>query len=121
MNFLKKILVFVFSLASISVTDCTYVNAEKLTDETIDFYDYWKEKYIVHNKYTDDAQYYVWYSDTPYSDDNTSAEVTVSETHGYGMLITASMAEYDDNAKEIFDGMYAYYKAHTSEIATNLR
>ena len=121
MNCLKKILAFVFALASIPMVDCTYTNAEKLTNETIDFYDYWKEKYIVQDKYvTDDTQYYVWYSDTPYSENNNGVEVTVSEAHGYGMLITASMAEYDNDAKEIFDGMYAYYKAHLSEIAPNL-
>lgn len=121
MNCLKKILAFVFALASIPMIDCTYVNAEKLTNETVDFYDYWKEKYIVQDKYvTNDTQYYVWYSDTPYSDNNNGVEVTVSEAHGYGMLITASMAEYDNQAKEIFDGMYAYYKAHLSEIAPNL-
>lgn len=121
MNFLKRILAFVFALASIPMINYKYANAEKLTNETVDFYDYWKEKYIVQDKYvTDDTQYYVWYSDTPYSDNNKWVEVTVSEAHGYGMLITASMAEYDNDAKEIFDGMYAYYKAHLSEIAPNL-
>ncbi|MCM1133479.1 MAG: glycosyl hydrolase family 8 [Ruminococcus flavefaciens] len=93
----------------------------QLSGDTADFYNYWKDKYVVQDNYTtDEARYYVWYSDTPYSDNNTGIEVTVSEAHGYGMLITASMAEYDDNAKEIFDGMYAYYKAHLSEIAPNL-
>ena len=120
MNLLKKIFASVFAIASIPMNNCIYANAEKLTDKTIDFYNYWKEKYIVQDKYTDNIQYYVWYSDTPYSDNNNGIEVTVSEAHGYGMLITASMAEYDENAKEIFDGMYAYYKAHPSEIGTNL-
>jgi hypothetical protein len=32
---------------------------------------------------------------------------TVSEGHGYGMVITAMMAGYDANAKAVFDGMYA--------------
>lgn len=30
------------------------------------------------------------------------------------------MAEYDDEAREIFDGMYRYYKAHPSDIGANL-
>ena len=95
-------------------------NNQNITDETLEFYDYWKDKYIVKDKYADTPQYYVWYSDTPYSDNNTGTEVTVSEAHGYGMLITASMAEYDSNAKDIFDGMYYYYRNHLSNIGSNL-
>lgn len=123
MKTLKKVLAFGLALASLPVAGSTCVQAEDtngLTSETVEFYNYWKEKYIVNNKYTDSNQYYVWYSDTPYSDNTTAVEVTVSEAHGYGMLITAAMAEYDDNAKEIFDGMYLYYKAHPSEIGSNL-
>ena len=95
-------------------------NNQNITDETLEFYDYWKDKYIVKDKYADTPQYYVWYSDTPYSDNNTGTEVTVSEAHGYGMLITASMTEYDGNAKDIFDGMYYYYRNHLSNIGSNL-
>lgn len=123
MKALKKVLAFGFALASLPIAGSTCVQAEDtngLTSETVEFYNYWKEKYIVNNKYTDSNQYYVWYSDTPYSDNTTGVEVTVSEAHGYGMLITAAMAEYDDDAKEIFDGMYAYYKAHPSGIGPNL-
>jgi hypothetical protein len=39
---------------------------------------------------------------------------TVSEAHGYGMLLAAYMAGYDSEAKTIFDGMYKYYLAHQS-------
>lgn len=123
MKILSKAIAFGLVLASLPVAESTCVQAKdtgNLTDETIEFYNYWKEKYIVNDKYTDSNQYYVWYSNTPYSDNTTGVEVTVSEAHGYGMLITAAMAEYDDSAKEIFDGMYLYYKAHSSEIGSNL-
>lgn len=123
MKMLSKAISFGLVLASLPVAESTCVQAKdtgNLTDETIEFYNYWKEKYIVNDKYTDSNQYYVWYSNTPYSDNTTGVEVTVSEAHGYGMLITAAMAEYDDSAKEIFDGMYLYYKAHPSEIGSNL-
>lgn len=123
MKTLNRMLAFGLALASLPVAGSTCVQAKdtgNLTSETVEFYNYWKEKYIVNDKYTDSNQYYVWYSDTPYSDNTTGVEVTVSEAHGYGMLITAAMAEYDDSAKEIFDGMYAYYKAHPSEIGPNL-
>lgn len=123
MKILKKTISFAIALLSIPFMESTYLyseNNQNITDETLEFYDYWKDKYIVKDKYADNPQYYVWYSSTPYSDNNTGTKVTVSEAHGYGMLITASMAEYDSNAKDIFDGMYYYYRNHLSEIGPNL-
>ncbi len=123
MKIFKKTISFAIALLSIPFMESTYLYSEKnqnITDETLEFYDYWKDKYIVKDKYADNPQYYVWYSNTPYSDNNTGTEVTVSEAHGYGMLITASMAEYDSNAKDIFDGMYYYYRNHLSNIGSNL-
>ncbi len=112
MKIFKKATAFICAVASMALMNgCEGT----FTTDTWNFYDYWKEKYIVQDKYTDDEQYYVWYSDTPYSDDNTGIEVTVSEAHGYGMLITASM-----ESKNIFDGMYRYYRSHLSEIGPNL-
>ena len=83
---------------------------QEISEETASFYTQWKEKYLRQDPYiTSDAQYYVHYSDEEYS--GYSIAVTVSEAHGYGMLITACMAEQDSGAKEIFDGMYRYYRA----------
>ena len=108
-----------FPLTSISSTSA--VNVSSITEETLDFYDYWKDKYIVQNPYiTDETQYYVFYGDQTYAQAGYEVPVTVSEAHGYGMLIAASMAEYDSEAKEIYDGMYRYYKDHLSEIGPNL-
>lgn len=91
------------------------------SQETTDFYEQWKSQYLLKDTYvTDEDQYYVWYSGEKYSDNQTATPVTVSEAHGYGMLITASMADYDSQAKDIFDGMYNYYKAHLSEIGPHL-
>lgn len=36
------------------------------------------------------------------------------------MLITASMSAHDTEAHDIFDGMYRFYKEHTSSISRNL-
>ena len=38
--------------------------------------------------------------------------ITVSEAHGYGMLLTVMMADYDDEAQKIFDGMVRYFQDH---------
>lgn len=92
-----------------------------LTEETISFYQQWKEKYLAQDTYvSDETQYYIWYSEEKYSGNQQSVAVTVSEAHGYGMLIFAQMAGYDSNAKECFDGMYRYYKAHPSNIGEHL-
>ncbi|MDE7098926.1 MAG: hypothetical protein K2O60_07240 [Ruminococcus sp.] len=125
MKLIKKISAFL-SVAVIS--QCVFcvlntVNAADIqfTDDTISFYNHWKEKYIVQDNYvTDEVQYYVYYSEEKYNGSNQSVPVTVSEAHGYGMLITASMAEYDENAKSYFDGMYRYFRAHNSDIGANL-
>ena len=104
---------------------CTYEEPAALsnavTEETVQFYQQWKEKYLAQDTYvTNETQYYVWYSEDRYKGDNQSVPVTVSEAHGYGMLIFASMAKYDASAKEYFDGMYRYYKAHPSSIDPHL-
>jgi len=44
----------------------------------------------------------------------TATEFTVSEGHGYGMLIAAIIAGHDPDARAIFDGLYHYYASHWS-------
>ncbi|MFD0588627.1 glycosyl hydrolase family 8 [Paenibacillus sp. GCM10027627] len=78
-------------------------------------YDEWKKKYVRANPY-DKSQYYVWYNDGGWNGD----AITVSEAHGYGMMITAIMAGYDRDAKKIFDGMHSYFRAHPSHINPDL-
>lgn len=121
----KKILTLALSLTAITQI-LPVVTAEENSDynyynDTVKFYDEWKDKYICQDKYvTDEIQYYVNYSEDSYQNDNISVPVTVSEAHGYGMLITACMSDYDENAHDIFDGMYRYFKAHPSDIGKNL-
>ncbi|MFF2018765.1 glycosyl hydrolase family 8 [Paenibacillus sp. NPDC058177] len=79
-------------------------------------YNEWKAKYLKQNPYDPD-QYYVWYSDGDWFEEN---EITVSEAHGYGMLITALLAGHDPEAKKYFDGLYRYFRAHPSEINPDL-
>ncbi|MBQ8297810.1 MAG: hypothetical protein IJX77_08520 [Ruminococcus sp.] len=129
MGFIKKTsavltaaagMISIFS-AGVSAYAGASADVQTLTEETTGFYDYWKEKYLAQDTYvTDETHYYVWYSGETYAENGYQTNVTVSEAHGYGMLITASMAEYDSEAKEIFDGMYRYYKAHPSGIGPNL-
>lgn len=129
MRFKKKTAVVVALLTVIMVcfggcdseSDKMQEKTADFSKNTTEFYEKWKDKYLLKNPYvTDEVQYYVWYSEETYAQNNSETAVTVSEAHGYGMLIAASMAEYDSNAKEIFDGLYRYYRAHLSEIGPNL-
>lgn len=67
-------------------------------------FEIWSERYL---HQIDGNQYYVAYDD----DYN-----TVSEAHGYGMLILVMIEEqYDIETKKHFDGMYHYAKSHPSD------
>lgn len=83
-----------------------------------DFYKYWKEKYLKTSGSTPGG-YYIEAKGT--GGPNT---VTVSEAHGYGMIVFALIAgtgSYaDPNAKEYFDGMYDFFKDHPSQHGNNL-
>lgn len=76
-----------------------------------DFYDAWKARYL---KQDCGAGRYVVLSNT--QPDN----LTVSEAHGYGMVLTALMAGHDPDARAIFDGMLAYFHEHPSVFTPNL-
>lgn len=92
---------------------------QKQLDETVArLYEEWKKKYVKANPY-DASQYYVWYSDGDWFEED-DISITVSEAHGYGMLITALLAGQDPEAKKYFDGMYRYFRAHPSEINKDL-
>ncbi|MGN0620359.1 MAG: glycosyl hydrolase family 8 [Porcipelethomonas sp.] len=95
------------------------VSADEST--LFDFYDFWKKKYLVRDEYVSgEDQYYVKYSEESYSGGDRSVPVTVSEAHGYGMLVLTYMSGYDSESRELFDGMYRFYRSHLSSIGPNL-
>lgn len=49
-----------------------------------------------------------------------SGNLTVSEAHGYGMILAALMAGHDPEAQAIFDGMFAFYRDHPSNLTPGL-
>ncbi len=83
---------------------------EQLDDQVRSFYDGWKNKHLING--CEDDHYYI------YVDDGNT--VTVSEAMGYGMMIIPLMAGYDANARIYFDGLYRYYKTHSSYIMPHL-
>jgi endoglucanase len=85
-----------------------YIQSE-LDNQTRSFYKEWKGEYL--KKGCKAGEYYV------YSGDGAN---TISEAHGYGMMIMCFMAGYEKSAKGYFDGLYNYYKSHPSYINNHL-
>lgn len=79
-------------------------------------YDSYKSDYLKSAKNTANG-YYIESSNTV----GTWDVITVSEAHGWGMVIMTQMAGYDSDAQKYFDGMLAFYKDHlNSQQGTNL-
>ncbi len=59
-------------------------------------------------------------SDAFYIEIGQAESLTVSEAHGYGMIVLAYMAGHEPLARDYFDGMMRYFKAHPSDCAGGL-
>jgi len=75
------------------------------------FYDQWKANYVKQG--CGAGRYYI----ASHTDGN---RMTVSEAHGYGMLVTVYMAGHDPQARTVFDGMFHYFADHPSDITPSL-
>ncbi len=81
----------------------------KLDADTRAFYDDWKAAYLKQG--CGDGRYYVAFD---------GGALTVSEAHGFGMVILAMIAGHDPDAKTEFDGMLGYFEDHPSDIDPGL-
>ena len=83
-------------------------------DDVLAFYQKWKSDYLVLVS-TAPTQYRIAFG-------RKAGErvVTVSEGQGYGMVIVATMAGADADAHAIFDGLWAYARAHPSVVDSRL-
>ncbi len=82
-------------------------------------YDTWKATYIRENPYNSEQWFLNWEPSAKGTSDE-PISVTVSEAHGYAMVITAFMAGYDSDAQTIFDGMVRFYQAYPSVLESGL-
>lgn len=80
-----------------------YVSQNGLDSLTLNFYKQWRNRYIKTGCQPGD--YYVWF-------EKKGQKQCVSEGQGYGMIITALMAGADPSAKNIYDGLFNFYKEH---------
>ncbi len=84
-----------------------HLDRDEIDAATTQFYDQWKGRYLKTGGPCGQGNVYVA--------TNMENSITVSEAHGYGMLVLAYMAGHDPQAKTLFDGMYAYFRAHPSD------
>ncbi|CAM4208517.1 glycosyl hydrolase family 8 [Erysipelothrix inopinata] len=95
-----------------------HISQEEMDQTVQRLFTEWKQKYLKVDPNNID-QKYVWYSDGN-PDDYEDNEITVSEAHGYGMIILAMMANQYNHTQSDYDAMFRYFKAHPSEINSNL-
>lgn len=93
-----------------------HVTQAQLDDATFSFYRKWKSKYLAPSLTA--GNFFVLVDEQEKG--MGPKKISVSEGHGYGMLIAAFMAGADPQAREIFDGMWRYARAHPSHINPRL-
>jgi endo-1,4-beta-D-glucanase Y len=79
-----------------------------LDEATQAFYQSWKKGYLLPANAR--GQFFVLDDE----DEKKGSNRATSEGHGYGMLITVFFAGADPEAHAMFDGLFAYYRAHPS-------
>ncbi len=89
---------------------------DKLDSDVTSFYDSWKRDFLVSAVSYPNCYYISTGGGTNVEADT----ITVSEGHGYGMITVALMAGYDRDAKDIFDGLYHFFRKHPSTLAPQL-
>ncbi len=89
----------------------SHIAQTQLDDAVKNFYTQWKARYI--KTIPGKQQSYIWF-------EGKDGKQCVSEGQGYGMTITALMAGSNPSAKNIFDNLYRYYKAHPSSRGNHL-
>jgi endoglucanase len=77
----------------------------------------WKQAYLKSG--CGEGRYYVD-PGTDVSGGKLARSISISEGHGYGMVITAFMAGADPDARRIFDGLYAFFRDHPSAGSPDL-
>ncbi|ERP38870.1 glycosyl hydrolase family 8 [Chitinivibrio alkaliphilus] len=84
---------------------------EEMNEDVIAVYEHYKT--FLRESLRTPGGYYMLAGGTNIGFDTTA---TVSEAHGYGMIVFALMAGYDEGAKEYFDGMYQFYRDNPSYV-----
>ncbi len=88
----------------------------ELDSATADFYRVWKKRYFQAG--CEPGQAYIFCNlEKAAAEKNT---ISVSEGHGYGMMLMAYFAGSDPQAQASFDQLYAFFRAHPSRFNRDL-
>jgi endo-1,4-beta-D-glucanase Y len=127
---LRAVFIILFSIIAISFsqnkpypqgvnfTGCikpNNVTQADMNNEVAAYYNTWKSRYLKQSTKTPGG-YYIESGGTGGSWNKT----TISEVHGWGMIVAALMAGHDSNAKTVFDGMFKFFNDHRSSENNNL-
>ncbi|MEY4948888.1 MAG: hypothetical protein RL698_1099 [Pseudomonadota bacterium] len=88
-----------------------HVSQATLDRNVSDFWDAWKKAYVI--SACGDGRRVVLVG-------GSHDLFTISEAHGYGMMLAPLMAGHDPEAREVFDGMVAFYLDHPSRLTPGL-
>jgi endoglucanase len=102
------------SINQAEVIKPSYKQAE-LDSQLTDFYQQWKASYL--RQGCGDGRYYVDAAGDGKTIEGGTANSTlsISEGHGYGMLITVMMADFEPDAQIIFNGMLSFFHDHPAK------
>ena len=89
----------------------------QLDDDVRAFYDTWKATYVIYAGPSADGNpmYRI-----AFGKDQPGKGTTVSEGQGYGMIIVPLMGGYDEEAQQIFNGLWEFVRAHPSVADSRL-
>ncbi len=87
------------------------VSRDQLDALTASTYDGWRARYL--GTGCGEGRYYV-------KTNLQGGNLSLSEGHGYGMVLSALMAGHDPHAKKHFDGLYRFFRDHPSLASPDL-
>lgn len=92
----------------------SHLSQAQLDQAVRDAYDQWKNRYLYAAPNRVPVEKYVHRNVDKSPWVSPSNTVSVSEGHGYGMLLLVTMAGHDEHAQEDFDAMFRFFRTHKS-------
>jgi len=87
-----------------------HISQAEMNEKVANFYNTWKKLYL--REAWNSKGYFI-------AGESTNASVPTkgtSEGQGFGMIVFALMAGYDNKAKEYYDGLFEFFSSHRSNI-----